>query len=71
MSRRPTVRADLAEAVDRLDELLRRDFGQVGFEYHIVALGRTLAAANTERCAHRPNHRILPKCREAIGLRRQ
>lgn len=106
MARRPTVEKELAEAIDRLDSLLRthhtdvspriaaaiaetidalaesplpvcveiaREIGRIdellqrsfayNFQYHITADGKTIAAANTPKCANAPGTRIHPKIR--------
>lgn len=64
MSRRPTVSPELADAVERLDEALRKEFGQTGFQYHITGLSKTVAAANVEKSAALPHHRIKPKVKK-------
>lgn len=65
MSKRPTVSLVLAQAINNLDKALRSEFGQTGFEYHIVGLNKTIAAANIEKASHLPQKRIKPKTRKA------
>lgn len=67
MSKRPTVSHALGEAIDNLDKTLRSEFGQTGFEYHIVGLNKTVAAANIEKAAHLPQRKIKPKIRKGTS----
>lgn len=62
MSKRPTVSRSLADCIYALDAALRAEFGP-NYQFDITALGKRVAARNTELSARNPDHFIHPKTR--------
>jgi len=66
MSKRPTVKKELSDCIMHLHKLLHEEFGS-NFQYHIVGLEKTIAAAHTAKCQKMPQKRIYPKTRKPGG----